>query len=91
MKQILLLVMAVVMVGCATYDWSIHHGVYTYDEAKIEFGPPDSESKLSNGGVSASWITGNTGGGNVVEKRILTFDENGKLVKGSSPSRRGRR
>ena len=88
MKQLLLLAMAVVLVGCATYDWSIHHGVYTYDEAKIEFGPPDSESKLSNGGVSASWIIRKA---IRVEKRILTFDENGKLVKGSSPSRRGRR
>ena len=88
MKQLLLLAMAVVLVGCATYDWSIHHGVYTYDEAQIEFGPPDSESKLSNGGVSASWIIRKA---IRVEKRILTFDENGKLVKGSSPSRRGRR
>ncbi len=88
MKKLLLLAMAVVLAGCATYDWSIHHGVYTYDEAKIEFGPPDSESKLSNGGVSASWIIRKA---IRVEKRILTFDENGKLVKGSSPSRRGRR
>jgi|TARA_B100000959_G_scaffold261026_1_gene298156 hypothetical protein len=88
MKQILLLVMAVVMVGCATYDWSDRVGVYTYDQAIVDFGPPDTKEKLTNGGAVASWTTSVWWAGKV-RKRILRFDKDSKLVSGQTP--RGQR
>ena len=55
MKQILLMIIAVVMVGCASYDWSSRVGTYTLDQALVEFDPPDATSKLSNGGTWCAW------------------------------------
>ena len=82
MKKTLLILMAVVMVGCASYDWSSQVGTYTLDQALVEFGPPDATSKLSNGGTVASWITEVDVHG--VHRRILSFDKGGKLVTGKS-------
>ena len=89
MKKTLLILMAVVMVGCASYDWSSQVGTYTLDQALVEFGPPDATSKLSNGDVVVSWTTGFAG--QRLRKRVLQFDKGGKLVTGKSPGRTGRR
>ena len=82
MKTTLLMLMAVVVVGCASYDWSSQVGTYTLDQAVVEFGPPDATSKLSNGGVVVSWITHFTG--SKMKKRVLQFDKDGELVTGKS-------
>ena len=81
MKKSLLILSAVVMVGCASYDWSSEVGTYTLDQALLEFGPPDATSKLGNGNTIASW---SELGGYSVRKRILQFDKDGKLVTGKS-------
>ena len=83
----LILLLVVVCAGCAsTYDWSSEIGTYTLDAAKIEFGPPDSTSKLEDGGTVASWIVNRRTV--KARKRILRFDKNGKLVSGKTESRR---
>jgi hypothetical protein len=45
--------------GCATapkIDWVARVGNYSYDQAVIEFGPPDKESTLSDGTRVAEWL-----------------------------------
>jgi hypothetical protein len=85
MKTTLLILMAVVMVGCASYDWSSEVGTYTLDRALVEFGPPDATSKLDSGGVVVSWTTG-LGPQDQFLKRVLQFDKDGKLVTGRGPA-----
>jgi hypothetical protein len=56
-----LLVVGLWLGGCATtprVDWSSRVGIYTYDQAMIELGPPDKMAKLSDGGTVAEWKTG---------------------------------
>ena len=53
--------LAVVLVaaGCATrpaVDWSSRVGIYTYDDAVIEYGPPDKIATLSDSSIVAEWI-----------------------------------
>jgi hypothetical protein len=55
MKQILLMIAVVAMVGGVSYDWSGEVGTYTLDQAVVEFGPPDATSKLSDGGTFCAW------------------------------------
>jgi len=46
--------------GCATVpavDWNSRIGNYTYDQAVLDMGPPDSSAKLSDGVVVAEWLT----------------------------------
>ena len=61
MKTILLaLLAAFVFAGCATgpkIDWASRVGHYTYDQAVLEFGPPDKVAKLDNGIIVANWVT----------------------------------
>jgi hypothetical protein len=47
------------LAGCATQkiDWSARVGNYTYDQAVMEFGPPDKYAKLSDGTAVAEWLT----------------------------------
>jgi hypothetical protein len=83
------MLMAVVLVGCATpkaYDWSTQAGTFTIDQAKIEFGPPHSTTRLSDGGTVARW----TGvlEGTFYNSRVLHFDKDGKLVSGRGYGRR---
>jgi hypothetical protein len=46
-------------VGCATtpkIDWDARLGVYTYDQAVLELGPPDRATQLSDGTTVAEWF-----------------------------------
>jgi hypothetical protein len=46
--------------GCATtpkVDWTARIGNYTYDQAVIDYGPPDKQAKLDNGVLVAEWMT----------------------------------
>jgi len=53
-------VLAVLVVGCSAtskVDWNRRVGLYTYDRAILELGPPDKQASLSNGQTVAEWIT----------------------------------
>jgi len=52
------------LAGCATKktDWNGRVGSYTYDQAVTEMGPPDKQTKLSDGKTVAEWITRRSGG-----------------------------
>ncbi len=45
--------------GCASnkVDWNSRIGLYTYDQAVVEMGPPDKSATLSDGTVVAEWMT----------------------------------
>ena len=46
--------------GCKTtptVDWNSRVGHYTYDQAVADMGPPDKQTKLSDGKTVAQWIT----------------------------------
>jgi hypothetical protein len=51
--------MLLLIAGCATnkIDWSARVGSYTYDQAVIDYGPPDKFARLSDGGTVAEWLT----------------------------------
>lgn len=51
-------------VGCATSktDWNSRVGSYTYDQAVLEMGPPDKQTKLSDGKTVAEWYSRGSGG-----------------------------
>ena len=50
---------ALLLAGCVTpkIDWSARVGNYTYDQAVMEFGPPDKIAKLSDATTVAEWLT----------------------------------
>jgi hypothetical protein len=48
------------LAGCATtpkVDWTARIGTYSYDQAVMDYGPPDKQAKLDNGVVVAEWLT----------------------------------
>jgi len=47
------------LAGCATQkiDWASRIGNYTYDQAVLDFGPPDKQAKLQDGTTVAEWLT----------------------------------
>jgi len=52
--------LALALAGCATtpkINWASRVGTYTYDQAVLDFGPPDRYAKLSDGTVVAEWLT----------------------------------
>ena len=53
------MLLAGLLAGCATQkiDWAGRVGQYSYDQAVIEFGPPDKQAKLGDGTVVADWMT----------------------------------
>ena len=60
MKRILpALLAAILFAGCVTpkIDWQSRVGHYTYDQAVMEFGPPDKSARLTNGATVADWLT----------------------------------
>ena len=59
---------ALLLAGCATnrVDWNGRIGNYTYDQAVVELGPPDKQTKLTDNQTVAEWISRyNTGGSTV--------------------------
>lgn len=66
MKSLLTLLFAVFLAGCASspkpIDWSTRIGSYTFDQAVGEMGPPDRESKLTDGTRVSEWHIGERGG-----------------------------
>jgi hypothetical protein len=55
-----LLCLVLFLNGCATtpkVDWNTRIGTYTYDQAVMDFGPPDKQAKLDNGVIVAEWMT----------------------------------
>jgi hypothetical protein len=60
MKAIVPVVLATLLLaGCVTQkiDWAARVGNYTYDQAVMEFGPPDKTARLSDGTTIAEWLT----------------------------------
>src|SRR5208282_3567728 len=53
------IISAFLLAGCVTprIDWVARVGNYTYDQAVMEFGPPDKSAKLSDGTTVAEWLT----------------------------------
>jgi hypothetical protein len=54
------LLLALLLAGCATtpkIDWASRVGIYTHDQAILDFGPPDRTAKLGDGTVVAEWLT----------------------------------
>jgi hypothetical protein len=47
------------LTGCAStrIDWSSRIGTYTFDQAVLEFGPPDKYAKVNDGTSVAEWLT----------------------------------
>ena len=45
--------------GCATnrVDWASRVGSYTYDQALLDYGPPDKTATLSDGRLVVEWLT----------------------------------
>ena len=61
MQKILALTigLALFLTACATnkVDWQSRVGNYTYDQAVLEFGPPDKQATLQDGTRVAEWLT----------------------------------
>jgi hypothetical protein len=53
-----ILVLVSALTGCASkrIEWTSRVGVYTYDEAVLELGPPDKEATLTEGTRVADWL-----------------------------------
>jgi len=53
------LALVILLPACTTTktDWNARVGVYTYDQAVVELGPPDKSAKLSDGSTVAEWMT----------------------------------
>ena len=66
-KVSLLAVLSFAMVlisGCATappVDWNSRIGLYTYAQAVSELGPPNRQSRLSNGATVSKWFLQTSG------------------------------
>ena len=47
------------LTGCVTerIDWPARIGSYTFDQAILEFGPPDKSATLQDGTIVADWLT----------------------------------
>jgi hypothetical protein len=58
--MLLMAMVGLLFAGCATkpkIDWASRVGTYTFDEAVIDYGPPDKQSTLKDGTVVAEWLT----------------------------------
>jgi hypothetical protein len=80
MKKFMSLIMffALFLTACATnkIDWQSRVGNFTYDQAVLEFGPPDKEATLQDGTRVAEWLTsrgrGRPGADSVVSRVFTT-------------------
>ncbi len=65
-KLVIFALLTVLFAGCITrIDWNSRVGNYTYDQAVVEFGPPDKTARLTDGKLVADWITRYHNGGSV--------------------------
>ena len=49
---------ALFLAGCATpIDWNSRIGVYTYNQAVMDYGPPMTMTRLKDGSTIADWMT----------------------------------
>jgi hypothetical protein len=57
-RCLFLTTMALLLAGCVSpgIDWAARIGNYTYDQAVLDFGPPDKSAKLSSGIIVADWL-----------------------------------
>jgi hypothetical protein len=53
------LVLLLLLIGCTSSKalWNSRLGVYTFDQAVLEWGPPDKAATLSDGTLVAEWMT----------------------------------
>ncbi len=51
--------LAVLLTGCVSppINWPARVGQYTYDQAIVEYGPPDKSARLQDGSIVAEWMT----------------------------------
>lgn len=58
-KWLLVLALGLLVTGCATsrVNWASRVGLYTYDQAVVDYGPPDKVAKLTDGSTVAEWLT----------------------------------
>ena len=63
-----LALVTLLVAGCVTprINWNARIGTYTYDQAVLDFGPPDKQARLSDGRRVAEWITRYSSGGTVM-------------------------
>jgi hypothetical protein len=54
-----LLTLALLWAGCSSTKalWNSRIGVYTFDQAVMELGPPDKAATLKDGTMVAEWLT----------------------------------
>ncbi len=59
LKTSLAVAVAILFAGCATHrvDWNARVGIFNFDQAVTELGPPDKQAKLSDGQTIAEWVT----------------------------------
>jgi hypothetical protein len=59
-------ILLVILSGCTSTKtlWNSRIGVYTFDQAVMEWGPPDKAATLTDGTIVAEWLTqrGSPGG-----------------------------
>jgi len=59
-KRAAAFVLLCLLVGCTTrptIDWAGRMGVYTYDQAVMDYGPPDRAAELSDKSRVVEWVT----------------------------------
>src|SRR5580700_4683860 len=57
-RAIAIAAIALIFTGCVTpINWQARVGIYTYDEAIMDYGPPGRAAKLSDGSTVAEWMT----------------------------------
>ncbi len=63
-----LALVTLLLAGCVTQriNWNARIGTYTFDQAVLDFGPPDKQARLSDGRLVAEWISRYSNGGTVV-------------------------
>lgn len=50
--------LTLMLTGCVTpINWNARIGIYTYDQAVMDYGPPVSLTSLSDGSTVAEWMT----------------------------------
>jgi hypothetical protein len=57
--RLLAVLAGALLTGCATerIDWPARIGNYSFDQAILEFGPPERTATLQDGSVVAEWLT----------------------------------